>query len=289
MLENDDKGEIKMRFKAYDICSLSDNSMILEETSDKLFNTLNLFPRINDGSESYAPLYMSEEEDYLFGTLAQSHPAVLTSFTGDNNNKKEKAIDANQINDKTYFYIDKIESRIYVQGKLYPPTLSPTLTVDRLSNILSTCYDKIIRLIPAKIEYTNEQIREIFSTSYVKTIIFNNLLGLKIKPGTQLHNPRIDLDESLAETWNTYDSINYMELRAKDEEKLNKNPIAKIGMELAIQNEKVSVFKKMEVYDSGQKVEIKPTGNENKIIYVPRQCIDDPYETYDRIKKKIIN
>lgn len=278
-----------MRFKAYDICSLSDNSTEKVKISGDLFEKLNLFPRVSEGSENYAPLYMHEFKELILGTLAQSHHTVLTAFD-ENSDKDEIAIDADKINDKTYFYINKLESRLYIQGKLYPTTLSAGLTRDRLNKILSDCLGKIIVLIPASIEYTISDIQEIFSTSYVKKIIFKNMLGLKIPKGTTLHNPRKDLDESLAESWNTYSSetVDYLELRSKDDEQLSKNPIAKIGMTLSNENKAVQVFQSMEIIESGERVLIKPKGNESKIIYISKKTQDDPQETYEKILKKYI-
>ena len=43
----------------------------------------------------------------------------------------------------------------------------------------------------------------------------------------------------------------------------------------------------MEIIDDGERTEIKPDGNEHKIVYVPKKDQDDSYETYDRIMKKV--
>ena len=43
----------------------------------------------------------------------------------------------------------------------------------------------------------------------------------------------------------------------------------------------------MEIIEDGQTTQVKPGGNEHKVIYVPKKDLDDSYETYDRIMKKV--
>lgn len=277
-----------MRFKAYDISELINNGVKKTTINEDLFSKLNLFPLQKDGSDNFAPLYMHEYGEFILGTFAQSYFTELTQFDENNNDKKEIVLGANNINDKTYFYIDKENGMIYIQGKLYPSTLNASLTRERITFILKQCIEKDIVLIPASFEYTIDEINEIFTRSFVKKIVFKNLQGLTLPKGALLHNPRKDLDESMAESWNTYSasSVDYLEMRSKDGEKLSKNPIAKIGMILSRENRDREIFQNMEIIDAGERVVIKQKGNENKIIYVSKKNQENPQETYAKIMKK---
>lgn len=278
-----------MRFTAYDIYEVKDDTLLsIKANSGLLFDNLNKYPKVVEDKESYAPLYIHNYKEYILGTLAQSYNTILTKFDDNENTKKEVELDDTSINDKTYFYVNCDEMRLYVQGKRYPTSLNLKFTMERLEKIIGECLEKKIIFIKAKIKYSIEEIEDIFTNSYVKRIAFTNLEGLTLPKGSTLHNPRKDLDEAMVESYNTYSApvLDTIDLKAKDGQKLSKNPLAKIGMVLSKENRYAKVFKSMEIIEDGQKVDIKPDGNEHKIIYVPKKDLDDSYETYDRILKK---
>ena len=279
-----------MRFTAYDVYEVKKDSMhVLNLSSQILFEKLNQYPKIIENDESsYAPLYIHNYRQYVLGTLAQSYYKVLTKFDEKEDTKEEIELEDTTINDKTYFYLNCEESRIFIQGRRYPATLNKKLTIDRLQDIIGDCLGKSILFVQAKIKYTIDEIEEIFSSSYVKRIAFTNLEGLKLPEGAVLHNPKKYLDDAMIESYNTYSAptLDTMELKAKNGEKLSKNPLAKIGMVLSKENRYKKVFKSMDIMDDGEKVEIKPDGNEHKVVYVPKNDQEDSYVTYDRILKK---
>lgn len=279
-----------MRFTAYDIYEIIDGAIkIFEPDKERLFQKLNAYPKVEDDGNVYAPIYMHKSGEYILGTLAQSYYTVLTTFAPETDTKKEVELDDKVINDKTYFYINCREKRIYIQGKRYPVSLNKGYTRDRIRMILEDCLGYNISFVQARIEYTIEDIEEIFVSSIVKSISFRHLDGLMIPKGTKLHNPKKELDDALIESYNTYSAptLSSMDLKAKDGEKLSKNPLAKIGMVLSKQNKHEKIFRNMEIIEDGQLTEIKQGGNEHKVIYVPKKDQDDSFETYDRIMKKV--
>lgn len=280
-----------MNFRAFNICYLKEDYIKPYKIREKeiFFAKINKIPKIEEGSNYFAPLYMHLNGNYILGTLVQSYYTVLTTF--EKTGKEEKLIDENMINDKVIFYIDIMDSLIYIQGKIFPNhTLSKGLTVDRLTKILSDCTGETIVLQPAKINYTVQEMAEIFSRSYVKKIIFQNLRGIELPKGSVLHNPRADLDEAVAESWNAYskDVIDYMELRGNGNEKMNKNPLAKIGIKLATVGnpQGKDVIKEIDVYDDGQKLTLRPNGNDTKVISISKNIQDDSYSIYRKIIKR---
>lgn len=282
-------GDKCMKFTAHDIYKLNDNNIFKFRIDPEiLFNRLNLYPRTDDEDSSFAPLYIHQYEYCVLGTLVQSYKTVLTKFDESMDTKEEIELKDSEINDKTFFYIDCRDMRIYIQSKRYPTTLNKELTLNRLQKIVGDSLEKEVTFIKAEIRYTIEEIDEIFTRSFVKRISFKNLEGLELPEGAELHNPRKDLDESLTESWNVYskNTVDSMELKAKDGEKLSKNPLAKLGMLLSLSNRYKQVFKSMDIIDDGEKMEIKPTGNEHKVIYVSKKAQEDSYETYDKILKK---
>lgn len=282
-------GDKNMKFTAHDIYRLNENNIFKFSIDPKmLFNRLNLYPRIDDKDSSFAPLYIHQYENCVLGTLVQSYKTVLTKFDESVDTKEEIELDDSEINDKTFFYIDCEDMRIYIQSKRYPSTLNKELTLARLQKIVGDSLEKDVAFIKAEIRYTIEEIDEIFTRSFVKRICFKNLEGLELPEGAELHNPRKDLDKSLTESWNVYskNTVDSMELKAKDGEKLSKNPLAKLGMLLSLNNRYKQVFKSMDIIDDGEKLEIKPTGNEHKVIYVSKKTQEDSYETYDKILRK---
>lgn len=280
-----------MRFTAYDIFEISNNSSgHLNMSSQNLFEKLNQYPKITEEDKtSYAPLYIHSFNDFVLGTLVQSYFKVLTKFDDKYDTKKEIQIDDTSINDRTLFYINCKDSRIYIQGRRYPSTfLNKKLTIERLQKIIGQSLGKQVLFFQAQIKYTVEEIEELFSSSYVKRIAFTNLEGLKLPENAVLHNPKKYLDDAMIESYNTYSAptLDTMELKAREGEQLSKNPFAKIGMILSKENRYKKVFKSMDIIDEGEKIEIKPEGNEHKVIYIPKKDQEDSYEAYDRILKK---
>lgn len=279
-----------MKFTAHDIYRLIQEKVFkIEVRPELLFDKLNKYPRIDDEDLSYAPLYVHQYAECIFGTLVQSYKTTIAKFDEEKNTKEEVFIKDSEINDKTFFYINCADMRIYIQSKRYPSPLNQQLSMKRLQMIIGDCLDIDVTFIKAEIKYSIEEIEEIFSKSFVKRICFTNLEGLELPQGATLHNPRKDLDESLVESWNTYSksTIDSMELKAKDGEKLSKNPLAKLGMLISVNNRYKKVFKSMDIMDDGEKVEIKPSGNEHKVIYLSKKTQEDSFETYDKILKRI--
>ncbi len=255
-----------MRFTAYDIHERIEHKIkrINSGDKEKLLKALRKYPKKIIEDKSYAPIYIHEDEDYILGTLAQSYYTILTKFDPSTKDTKDEVVlDDNEINDKTYFYLSCAESRIYIQGKRYPAALSKKVTVERIRSILEECLNCNLIFVPAKIDYTIEEIDEIFKSSFVKSISFRNLNGLIIPEGTSLHNPRKELDEALVESYNVYSAptLSSMDLKAQSGEQLSKNPFAKIGMVLSKYNRQKDVFKNMEIIEDGQTTEIKSGGS----------------------------
>lgn len=278
-----------MRFTAYDICEFRENRFFQAEINrDEVYRNLFKYPKIDEEGSSFAPLYIDRYKEYVLGTLTQSYYTVMTKFDNEGNTKREIELDDTIINDKTYFYINCEECRIYIQGRRYPASLGNRLTIERLEKIIGDCIKKQVFFEKAIIKYTIDEIDEIFNNSFVKRISFKELEGLMLPENVTLHNPRRDLDDALIESYNVYSApvLDTMDLKAKSGEKLSKNPLAKIGMILSKENRSKKIFKSMDIMDDGERVEIKPDGNEHKIFYVPKKDQDDPYETYDRVLKK---
>lgn len=287
-----------MRFRTYDIMGVNDDNVavqIPEINSGELFHRLNTLPKIEEGTEAYAVLYMTNYKEYILGTLTQSYTTVLTKFDeADRDSKEEIELEDNTINDKVLFYINTLERRIYVQSKRYPAkNLSMNRTLDRLEAVLQECLDRIILIQPAQIDYTIEELDEIFTSSYVDKIVFKNFSGIEIPKDSIIHNPHAEWDKAAAESWNYYskNDLNYMEFRSATGKRINKNPLVRIGMLLAKlcnnkSEEGEDVLQSMEVVDNGEKIVIKPKGNDSKVINISKRAQNDPYESYDRILKK---
>ncbi len=281
-----------MRFTAYDIygCVEGKEKRINGNKKEKLLNALYRYPKKIIDDNSYAPIHIHEDGEYILGTMAQSYYKILTKFDNSTDDTKDEIIlEDNIINDKTYFYINCEESRIYIQGKRYPAALNKKVTIERIKNILEDCLECNITFVPAKIDYTIEEIDEVFRESFVKSISFRNLEGLKIPEGTAVHNPKKELDDAFIESYNIYSAptLSSMDLKAKNGEQLSKNPLARVGMILSREYKRKDIFKNMEIIEDGQTTQVKPGGNEHKVIYVPKKDLDDSYETYDRIMKKV--
>ena len=278
-----------MRFTAYDIFEYSDSNLYkVEIDGEALYKALVNFPKIDGEEGSFAPLYIDKYKEYVLGTLTQSYNTVLTKFSDKENTKQEIELDDTTINDKTYFYVNLDEKRVYIQGRRYPTSLSKKYTLSRLEWIIGECLGKNIIFQQAIIKYSIDEIDEMFNNSFVKRISFKGLEGLQLPKDSILHNPRIDLDSALIESYNVYSApvLDTLELKAKSGEKLSKNPLAKIGMILSKCNKSQKIFRSMDIMDDGERIEIKPDGNEHKLVYVPKKDQDNAYETYERILKK---
>jgi len=162
--------------------------------------------------------------------------------------------------------------------------------IERLQSILGATVGKGIQFLPTEINYTMEEINEIFDNSFVKRIAFKNMCGLELPAGVQLHNPRKELDEAMIESYNVYskDKLDSMELRSTKGEKLGKNPIAKIGMILAEEYQEVGVFKELDVLEDGQKETVRLRGNDSKIINITKKQQESTSQVYEMILKNNI-
>lgn len=279
-----------MNFKAYYICEMIDSDLKKVNLDDEFFKKLNAYDRVYEGTQMYQPLYAHTYQNLILATLVQSYDTILTKFPDRIDENGEIVLGDTKINDKQFFYIDLESSIIYIQNKRYPSrTLNKAESRLRIEQILYRCTNKAITLVPANVNYTVGQLIEIFQHSYVKNIIFKNLKGIELPAGSVIHNPREDLDEAVGESWNYYskNTIDYMEFHASDDEKLNSNPLVKLGLKLAEvgNSEGKEVLNKMILIDGGEKIEVKPRGNNNKIVYVPKDDMEDSHKTYDRILK----
>lgn len=216
------------------------------------------------------------EEDIIVGNLSQTYGIDLIKFS--DNSKEEIPIDEDKANDnRTYFFINCKEASIYIQNRRYTPReLNPNLAFKRLEKLLdkNLSHDVLETIILQKenINYNMEELQEYFRQSFVKSVEFNNISNMKLKIGTKLHNPRVDLDEAAVESWNTYSSENVesVKVKAKKDKSIAKNPIANIGFKLAEQNkiEYDKIIKNIEIEEDGQKEQIKPKGNEYLVVNV---------------------
>ena len=278
-----------MRFTAYDVYEYDNNNWSrLDINGEEIYKALIQYPKVVEGKDSFAPLYIDKYREFVLGTLTQSYNTILTKFSEKVNTKQEVTLEDTEINDKTYFFINLKENRIYLQGRKYPGLLNKKCTIERLERIIGECLGKHVIFEQAVIKYTIDEIEEIFNNSFVKRISFKGLEGLKLPEDSVLHNPRVDLDSALVESYNVYSApvLDMIELKAKNGEKLSKNPLAKIGMILSKVNKSQKIFRSMDIMDDGERVEIKPDGKEHKLVYVPKKDQDNAYETYERILKR---
>ena len=212
-------------------------------------------------------------------------------FSG--NSKKEIPIEEDRANDnKTYFFINCKDECIYIQNRRYTPReLNPNLAVERLEKLLNKylIHDNFETIVLQKenINYEMNVLQNFFRSSFVRTVEFSNVSNFKLKPGTELHNPRKDLDDAAIESWNTYSSENVesIKIKAKKDKSIAKNPIANIGFKLAEQNAKEydKIIKSVEIEQDGQKEQLKPKGNEYLIVPV-----SDKDKTIDESLNKIL-
>lgn len=281
-----------MRFKAYKIVKEDIFERVTISDEENLYKALVQTPKSEDedNQDEYAIMYLTKEHEYILGTLVQSYTKVLTKFDESLDDKKEVKLKDSKINDKTLFYINSNEGILYIQSKRFPEYLTEGLMKLRMQDILSKCFGYRIQILPTEISYSIEQVEEIFMTSSVKRIAFKNLNGLELPKGVELHNPKKELDESLAETYNVYckDTLGSMEFKAQRGRKLGKNPFARIGLALAKHYNDVDVFKDMEINENGEKVTIKTKGNDSKIINIPKNKQDVTSEAYKLILKNNI-
>jgi len=283
-----------MRFKIFQINYL-DKSYIKKVKTinvEEMFESLNNLPLMyGDNKHKYAIINLHKEKHVILGTLTQEYSMKLTKFSNDKT-KAEVPINESVANDNTYFYIDTIKGHMCIQNRRFPSDsgLKTLFMMRRFKNILNLVFQnqyRNISLIPEKIEYTYENFNYYFKNSIVNYLEFKNIKGIELPKGLPLHNPRIDLDEALTESWNIYskDDLDGFELKATDYKALNKNPLAKIGMNLAREGNisGIEVIKTMKIKDDGEETTLKPKGNDHKIIEVSNDIKNDPYKTYEKI------
>lgn len=284
-----------MRFTRYKICKIKVGVSDLEEISNLdegiTFKSLNLSKKMDDTIGEFAIPYCKHEENIIVGNLSQTYGINLMKFS--RNSKDEIPIEEDKANDnKTYFFINCKERCIYIQNRRYTPKeLNPNLAVERLEKLLNNylkhdVFETII-LQKEKINYEMKVLQDFFRSSFVKSVEFSNISNFKLEMGTELHNPRRDLDEAAIESWNTYSSENVESIRikAKKDKSIAKNPIANIGFKLAEQNtsEYEKIIKNLEIEQEGQKEQLKPKGNEYLIV-----PISDKDKTIDEALNKIL-
>lgn len=280
-----------MRFKTYRIKSEEGYRQVNIESINSMFESLSNYPKIEeDAANEYAIMYLRRCDELVLGTLVQSYHQVLTKFAGHKGDKKEEAVPDSIINDKTLFYINANTNIVYIQSKRYPGDLNAHLMKKRMEDVFSFCLNKKVVLLETQINNSIEEIEEIFKSSFVRKIAFSNMKGLELPKGSELHNPRKDLDDALVESYNYYskDTLDYMELKSKDGEDLHKNPFAKIGMILANEYPENDIFKYMDIFESGESIKIKKEGNDSQIISVTKLQHEEIYPAYEKILKRNI-
>jgi hypothetical protein len=294
---------VELRFRIYDIGYLDvsnqgENATVRKVENidvDKLFDSLNQLPLLRDEyKEEFAVIYLSKVDHFILGVLTQSYDISLTKFEG---SKAEVPINENRANDKTYFFIDTIKGQIYIQNRRYVPNnLAPRKTADRMDKILTLVFkkdlDAPIVLTPVKIEYTLEDFWYFYKNSHVTYLEVKNIQGIQLPEGSVLHNPREDLDEALVESWNEYSSktVDSFELRAAKNAKINKNPLATLGLVLAEvgKNVKKPIVNLMKIIDTEGEEDIRPKNNNYKIINISNKIHkNDEYAVYDTILKNV--
>lgn len=284
-----------MRFTRYKIYKIKVGSNSLEKMNNMdeeiTFKSLNLSKKMDDGIGEFAIPVCKHEENIIVGNLSQTYGINLMKFSG--NSKKEIPIEEDRANDnKTYFFINCKDECIYIQNRRYTPReLNPNLAVERLEKLLNKylIHDNFETIVLQKenINYEMNVLQNFFRSSFVRTVEFSNVSNFKLKPGTELHNPRKDLDDAAIESWNTYSSENVesIKIKAKKDKSIAKNPIANIGFKLAEQNAKEydKIIKSVEIEQDGQKEQLKPKGNEYLIVPV-----SDKDKTIDESLNKIL-
>lgn len=284
-----------MKFTAYQIsmCKYSENTFIPMKNLDekKLLDMINKTKKEVDEIGEFA-IYSTESKDKIIvGVLYQSYAIDLSKFS--DNSKEEIPIEeSNAIDKRTYFFINCSKALLYVQNRRYSPDeLSPILTFKRLQKLIQNCliedFEKIL-LFKAEIDYSLDEIEKIFRENFVRSVEFHNIESYKLEKNTKLHNPRIDLDEALIESWNKYSSENVetVKIVAQKGKSISKNPIANIGIKMAEQHLDNSgkIFKNMIIVESGQEVSIKQKGNEYFVM-----SVNDNNKTHSEVFEKILN
>ena len=279
-----------MRFKAYRIKSEEYYQTVSLGMLNEMYTSLVNCPKLEDEDNEYAVMYLKKSSPLILGTFVQAYNTVLTKFKDKSEDKEEVKISESEFNDKTLFYIDFNEKIVYIQSKRYPESLNPRLMKKRMEEIFSKCLGEKVVLLETEINNSIEQIEHVFKASIVKKIVFSNMKGLELPKGSELHNPRKDLDDALVESYNVYskDTLDYMELRAKRGEDLHKNPFAKIGMTLSDEYQDRNVFKYMEIIEGGEKITIKKEGNDSRIINIGKKEQDSSYVAYEKILKSSV-
>lgn len=284
-----------MRFTRYKIYKIKVGSNTLEKMNnmdeETTFKSLNLSKKMDDLIGEFAIPLCKHEDNIIVGNLSQTYSINLMKFSGDS--KKEIPIEEDRANDnKTYFFINCKDECIYIQNRRYTPReLNPNLAVERLEKLLNKylIHENFETIIFKKenINYEMNVLQNFFRSSFVRSVEFSNVSSFKLEPGTELHNPRKDLDDAAIESWNTYSSENVesIKIKAKKDKSIAKNPIANIGFKLAEQNanEYDQIIKNVEIDQDGQREQLKPKGNEYLIVPV-----SDKDKTIDESLNKIL-
>lgn len=137
---------------------------------------------------------------------------------------------------RTVFIIDCKNLIIYVHKKRYSSKfLHHGKVIDRLQKMLSKELNQEILLIPYYAGLEKEDFKKVFydDNNIIQEVEFKELQGSVVINGTQLHNPRKELDELRAESHNRYDAkiLKKAWLEANEGQNLSKSPTARAFLE----------------------------------------------------------
>lgn len=267
-----------MKFIKYEIYEISNKEKNTAKALKNL-NTKETFSKLNkskiqeDNIGKFAVPNCIWQENLIIGQLSQTYNINLIKFKG--TSKEEVPIKEEYANDsKTYFFIDCSQAQVYIQNRKYQAVeLTPSLAIKRIQKVLNA------NLAPegnewilqkTDIKYDIKEVEKYFREGFVKSIEFHNIPNLKLEKGTKLHNPRIDLDEALVESWNQYSSetVDSVKITAKKDKSIAKNPIANIGIKLAEQNggNEDKILKGVTIIEDGYEFTIKTKGNDYLVL-----------------------
>ena len=210
----------------------------IRETGPELFSFFSNVPaKTDENNRKYLFNNIGSDENIIYGTLSQEY-IDNTLVTVDVESKEEKPIDVNPW-ERTIFLFDLINGNIYIEKKRYSQIhLDHNKAVRRVEEIIHTIYlnnfGTSVSFYPLRVDSTSEYVKKLFSSSKINFIKMVELNGKKIKLGTILHNPRIDLDNSWAESWNEYDSeeVEEISIKAKKDGNLTRSIMARAAVEV---------------------------------------------------------
>jgi hypothetical protein len=179
----------------------------------------------------YGFVEVNNENVDIYGYFAQES---IEDFVKYENKQPMKLEDYPWI--RTVFIIDCEKLIVYVHKKKYASKfLTHGKVLRRLQQMLSDELNQQVLLIPYYAGLDKENFKKVFydENNTIKEIQFSDLQGSVIINGTQLHNPRKELDELRAESHNRYDAkiLKNAWLQANEGENLSKSPTARAFLE----------------------------------------------------------